>query len=280
MEIVFKDVDYIINKNTSLEKTLLKNVNFTISEKGIYGILGNSNSGKTTILDLINALTRPTNGSVKICNFLNDGRNIKDINILRCDVGYVFKNTYDMFFNKTVEKEIKFGMKYFGFSKKTISEKTKKSLELVSLKESILKKDPQDLDLATSKKVGIACVLTSNPKIILLDEPTLGLNYKEKQNLIRLLKLLKNKYNKTIIISSKDTEFIYNLADYCFIMHKCRLVKEGKKELLTNIDLLRNYNLKIPEIVKFTSIINKDEKRVEDYINIKDLIKAVYRSVF
>ena len=113
MEIKFDHVSFVIDAYTPLEKTIISDVSFEIKSPGIYSFIGRSNSGKTAIGDLINALIMPTNGKVKIGRFINDGRMIKNINKLRFQTGYVFKNPYDMFFNKTVRSEIEFGMKYF-----------------------------------------------------------------------------------------------------------------------------------------------------------------------
>ena len=116
MEIKFEHVSYVVNEYTPLEKTILNDVSFSMKGPGIYAVLGSSNSGKTAIGDLINALLVPTKGSVKIGRFTNNGVNrIKNIDKLRFDTGYVYKNPYDMFFNNTVKKEIEYGMKYFKY---------------------------------------------------------------------------------------------------------------------------------------------------------------------
>ena len=227
MEIVFDHVTFVINNNTPLEKTILDDASFTIEKPGIYSFLGASNSGKTAIGDLINALICPDEGTVKIGRFINDGRRIRNINKLRLETGYVFKNPYDMFINKTVEKELQFGMKYFKYKTDKMAIRVPDALKLVGLDESYLRLNPLRLTLVDAKKVALACVLIYNPSIIILDEFTTGLSHSDKEELIRLLRILKNKYRKTIIMLSKDTSFCYQISDYVYLM---KLTKNYEKK--------------------------------------------------
>ena len=280
MEIVFEHATFIINEGTPLEKTILDDVSFTIEKPGIYAFLGASNSGKTAIADLINALISPYDGVVKIGKFINDGRRIRNINKLRLETGYVFKNPYDMFINKTVEKELQFGMKYFKYKTDRMAIRVPDALKLVGLDESYLKLNPLRLTLADARKVALASVLIYNPSIIILDEFTSGLNHSDKEDLLRLLRILKNKYRKTIILLSKDTSFCYQIADYVYLMKLTKLVKSGEKELLHDEKLLTECGLSVPEIVSFVNACNKKGHEIDYYTNILDLIKGVYRDVF
>ena len=279
MEIVFDKVTFIINKKTPLEKTILTNVSFSILEPGIYSFIGPSNSGKTAIADLINALIYPNKGKVRIGRFVNDGKKIRYINKLRSQTGYVFKNPYDMFINKTVEKEIEYGMKHFKY-KNTSQLRINDALKLVGLDESYLELNPLDLSLVNAKKVALASVLAYNPSIIILDEYTSGLSHVDKEELLRLLRVLKTKYRKTIILLSKDTNFCYKITDRVFLMNLTKLVSEGDKSLLENETLLKELNLEVPKIVSFVKECNEKGHEINYYTNILDLIKGVYRDVF
>ena len=280
MEVVFDHVGLIINKNTPLEKTILSDVSFEIYNKGVYSFVGASNSGKTAIGDLINALISPDEGTVKIGRFINDGRRIRNINKLRLETGYVFKNPYDMFINKTVEKELQFGMKYFKYKTDKMAIRVPDALKLVGLDESYLRLNPLRLTLVDAKKVALACVLIYNPSIIILDEFTTGLSHSDKEELIRLLRILKNKYRKTIIMLSKDTSFCYQISDYVYLMKLTKIVAKGDKTLLEDSEVLENCGLKVPEIVTFVQACNKKGHEIDYYTNILDLIKGVYRDVF
>ncbi len=280
MEIEFNNVDFIINKGTPLEKTILDDVSFKLEKGKIHTILGASNSGKTAIADLINALIVPNSGSVRVGKFINDGRRIKDINELRFQTGYVFKNPFDMFFNKTVKKEIEFGMKYFKYKLDKLEVRAIDSLKLVGLDDSYLNMNPLDLTVVDAKKVALACAIIYNPKVLILDEFTTGLSYTDKKELTSLLKMLKNKYNKTIILLTKDTDYAYPISDTVHILRLTKLVKSGDKELFRDTKLLKSNNLEVPKIVSFIEKCNKKGHDISQYTNIHDLIKGVYRDVF
>ena len=280
MEIIFNHVSFIINSKTPLEKTILKDVSFEIKENGIYSFVGASNSGKTAIGDLINALIVPNSGYVKVNKFVNDGRIIKNIDKLRFDTGYVFKNPYDMFITSSVKDEIEYGMKHFKYKTDKISMRSKDALKLVGLDESYLKLDPKILTLVDAKKVALACVLAYNPKILILDEFTCGLSYSDKNELERLLRMLKNKYKRTIILLTKDTDFAYKLSDKVYLMKLTRVICSSDKSVLRDEELLKSLGLQVPRIASFINECNKKGHEIYQYSNIYDLIKGVYRDVF
>lgn len=271
MEITFDKVSLIINHHTPLEKTILNNISFNIKESGIYGFIGSSNSGKTAIGELISSLMIPSEGKVQI---KTSSRKIK-LKKLRSQIGYVFKNPYDMFTEKTVIKEIESTLKYNKIKEK--NEKLLDTLKLLNLDKKILKMNPHNLNLSDAIKVAITSILIYNPEIIILDEPTIGLNKKDKMDLERLLKQLKNRFNKIVIVLSKDINFCYQTCDYFFLMEKTKLITHGDKTLLTDEELLTSLNLETPEIVKFIKEARKQNHKLHEHTNILDLIKEVYR---
>ena len=280
MEVSFKNVTLITNPGTTSEKTILNDVSFSFSDNKIYGIVGNSNSGKTSIPELISGLISPTRGSVCIDKFVNDGRLIKNINKLRLLVGYIYKNPYDMFICKTVKKELEFGMKHFKYKLNKIETRTKDALKMVGLNETYLDKDPLKLNFSEVKKLALAITLIYNPKLIILDEPTIGLSNIDKKELIRLLKILKNKYDKTILVLSKDTDFLYSLVDYSYIFYKGSLMSEGNTSVYKDYHLFNLLGLKIPDMVVFTSVCRGKGINLRDYKDISDLVKGVCDNVF
>ena len=219
-------------------------------------------------------------GGVIVDKFVNDGARIKNINKLRFMTGYVYKNPFDMFFNKTVREEIEFGMKYFKYKLEKIDMRASDALKLVGLDDSYLDLNPLNLTLVDAKKVALACALVYNPKILILDEYTCGISNNDKIELLRLLRILKTKYKKTIILLSKDTSFCYQISDKIYLLHLTRLVKEGDKYILKDTELLKSINLEIPPIISFTEEARSKGHDLYDYTNILDLIKGVYRDVF
>ena len=278
MEIKFNNVSFVMDSNTPLEKTILDNISFEIKEEGVYSFVGASNSGKTAIGDLMQFLIEPTRGFVQIGKYINDGSNQRNINNLRLNVGYVFKNPYDMFMNKTIAYELKFSLKRCRNKKNIL--KVDNVLELVEFNKEYLNLDPQILTISDAKKLALACTLISNPDIIILDEYTCGINNKDKKDLERIIRLLKNKYKKTIIFLTKDTNFAYQISDKVFIMYLTKIISSSDKTILQDEKLLTSCNLEIPKIVKFINECNNKGHDIYQYTNILDLIKGVYRDVF
>lgn len=263
MEIKFNKVNFVCTDNATYIKKILSNINLSIIENTITGIVGNSESGKTTLLEMINGIITPTKGDIKISN---------------SKIGMVFKDYKEQFFMDTVEKELKFSIKHFN-NKNNITKHMIDSLIMVGLDESYLNRSINSLSSGEKKNLAIASMLCTNPKIILLDEPTLGLDNASINNLIKLLKMLKNRYNKTIIITSKDTDFIHRLADKVIVLNQGKIVLEGDKyDVFTqNIE---QYGLCKPKIINFAQYV-RDNKKIRllyrDEIN--DLMKDIYRYV-
>lgn len=278
MEIVFNNVTYKENIKTPLEKTYLKNVSFMIEDNKITSIIGNTRSGVEVIGELIDIVKTPTNGTIRVYNYVNDGRRVKNINKLRMNIGYVKSNVDEMLFNETIKEELSFGLKYFKYKLNKQEIRVKDALKLVNLSEDYLDKKIIDLTLEEKRKVALASTLIFNPSLIILENITIGLGSKEKENLIKILKLLKEKYKKTIIIITKDTDFAYQVTDKVFVIDRGRVVLSGNKKALENDKMLTFYDLETPNIVKFINACNKKKKNITYTTNILDLIKEVYRN--
>lgn len=282
MEIKFNDVSYIYNENSPIKTEALKNINISIKEGKVNAIIGPSGSGKTTFVELITALLLPTDGTITIGNFiLSKHSKLKNINELRFNIGLVFQFPEEQFFKATVKEEIEFGMKYFKYKIDIIEKRVIDALHMVELDETYLNRNPFTLSSGEQKKVAIASVLAFNPKIIILDEPTVGLDSKGKNNLIKLIRKLKMRYNKTIIIISHDVDLLYQISDYFILLNNGKLIKESRKEETFNdIKLLKENNIALPRVVEFINYVKEEKnKTLDDYDNINDLIKTVYRNV-
>lgn len=282
MEIKFENVSYMYNHNTPLSKQALKNINIEFKKDKINGIIGGSGSGKSTLVQLINALLVPTHGKVRINRFINQkGRKIKNINKLRFDVGLIFQFPEEQFFNSTVKKEIIFGMKYFKYKTSNIEKRCSDALKMVELDDSYLNRNPFSLSSGEQRKVAIASILAFNPKVVILDEPTIGLDSSSKNNLIKLIKMLKNKYNKTIIVISHDVDMLHKISDHIFVLDKGEIVLEGTKyEIFSQPEVLDNYGIKCPKIMDFSNrVLSKKGIKIGYRDDIMDLIKDIYRHV-
>lgn len=278
MEITFNNVTYKENVRTPLEKTYLKNFSYTFTSGKVYSIIGDSDSGKEKIGLLINAVNKPLIGTIKIGKYLNDGKYIKNINGLRMNVGYLKENPNEFLFNKIVKSELEFGLKYFKYKLNKKNIRISEALKLVGLNEEYLKRRIDSLNTSEKKKVSLASILIFNPGVIILEEPSIFLNYRDNEKLIKLIKLLKDKYNKTIILISKDTNLSYKVSDEIILLNKGSIVYAGNKSILEDEKVLNNINVDIPEIVKFINISNKFDAKLTYTSNILDLIKEVYRN--
>ncbi len=278
MEITFNNVTYKENVRTPLEKTYLKNFSYTFTSGKVYSIIGDSDSGKEKIGLLINAVNKPFIGTIKIGKYLNDGKYIKNINGLRMNVGYLKENPNEFLFNKIVKSELEFGLKYFKYKLNKKNIRISEALKLVGLNEEYLKRRIDSLNISEKKKVSLASILIFNPGVIILEEPSIFLNYRDNEKLIKLIKLLKDKYNKTIILISKDTNLSYKVSDEIILLNKGSIVYAGNKSILEDEKVLNNINVDVPEIVKFINISNKFDANLTYTSNILDLIKEVYRN--
>lgn len=278
MEITFNNVTYKENVRTPLEKTYLKNFSYTFTSGKVYSIIGDSDSGKEKIGLLINAVNKPLIGTIKIGKYLNDGKYIKNINGLRMNVGYLKENPNEFLFNKIVKSELEFGLKYFKYKLNKKNIRISEALKLVGLNEEYLKRSIDSLNISEKKKVSLASILIFNPSVIIIEEPSIFLNYRDNEKLIKLIKLLKDKYNKTIILISKDTNLSYKVSDEIILLNKGSIVYAGNKSILEDEKVLNNINVDVPEIVKFINISNKFDANLTYTSNILDLIKEVYRN--
>lgn len=279
MEVIFRDVSFSYNKGQKNEKRALSNINLFLDGNKIHGIIGQIGSGKSTLLELMNGLTKPDNGEIVIGNYeLNKKINF---NKFRYDVGLVYQFPEKQFFCSTVAEEISFSSKVFDVKNKNLKTKVKKVLKMVGLDESYLKRSPFSLNGGEKRKVAIASVLISNPKLLIMDEPTIGLDAKSKKGLIRLLKNLRDKHLKTIIIVTHDVDMLYELVDNVIILNKGRVVKEGnREEVFSDVEFLDLNNTPVPSIVRFEKLVY-DSKGIDlgKVYNVNDLVRNISYSL-
>lgn len=281
MEIKCEHVSYIYNDKTPLATEALNDINVTFEENKIHGIIGQSGSGKTTLLELLNLLLVPQKGRITFGNrVIMKTKKIYNVNALRYKIGFVYQQPEEQFFCKTVKQEIEFGMKYFNKTNKNIDKHVKDALKMVELDETYLEKNPFNLSSGEKRKVAIASILAFNPKVIILDEPTIGLDDSSKDNLSKIIHMLKNRYQKTVIIATHDVDFLHKLANHIIVLSEGKIVLEGDKYQVFTHDKLEEFGVKRPKIIEFEKMVLDRKKIKLGYRdNINDVMKDVYRNV-
>lgn len=252
MEINFRNVNFTYDSRSKLET--LKNINLTISKSGEFiSILGHTGSGKSTLVQLMNALIIPTSGNLTILNQeiktkKQKNKNLKDI---RKQIGLVFQFPEYQLFEDTVLKDVMFGPMNFGKTKQEAKEIAIKTLKELNVDESLYEKSPFNLSGGQKRKVAIAGILASNPDILILDEPTVGLDPVGKHELLELLKHIHETTNKTIIIITHDMNVVTKYTKRTLVLSNGEIVYDGNtKELFQNYKKLEQYNLDLPYISK------------------------------
>jgi energy-coupling factor transporter ATP-binding protein EcfA2 len=279
MEIKVNNVKYQY-KNS--KKPVIANISMKIQEGSITGIIGKSGSGKTTLLEMFNALRLPQEGSIEIGDFKisKDFKNL-DVNKLRFKVGMVFQSPEEQFFSLTVREELELPLKYYGYNPTKISSRMKDALLMVDLEEDYLSKRLNSLSNGEKRKIALASILVLNPDILILDEPTVGLDYENIKSFLKLIRTLKTRYHKTVIIASHDTELLHKMVDYLYVISDGKVVMEGNKyEVFKKEEELKKYGIKVPNIISFSNKVLKNKNIKIGYRDeINDLIKDIYRYV-
>lgn len=276
MEVSFKDVSFSYNVGLINEKKALDKINITLERGLIHGIIGPIGSGKSTLLELMNGITMPSSGKIKIGQYDLTSRRY-NFNKFRYDVGLVYQFPEKQFFSLTVAQEVSFADKVFSPKNKKIKEKVKKVLKMVGLDETYLNRNPFSLNGGEKRLVAIASVLISNPKVLIMDEPTIGLDLKSKKRLIKIIKKLNTKYSKTIIIVTHDVDMLYEIASNIVVLYNGKVIKQGNKlEVFTDDKLFKMGNIPIPSIIKFEKILY-DKKGIDlGYMpDINSLVRAI-----
>ncbi len=213
-----RDLVYTYAPRTPFEKTALKQVSVAIEEGELVGVIGHTGSGKSTLIQHLNGLLRPTAGQV-----LLDGKDIweepKKIRAVRFAVGMVFQYPEHQLFEETVYKDIAFGPKNQGLSEEEIDSRVREAAKAVELSDDLLEKSPFELSGGQKRRVAIAGVMAMRPRILILDEPTAGLDPRGRDRVLRLIRQYRDAHNTTVILVSHSMEDVARIADRVLVMN-------------------------------------------------------------
>lgn len=245
-----KNLSYVYGTGTPFEKTAVNNLSLSIEKGEFIGIMGHTGSGKSTLVQMLNGLMKPTSGQV-----LLDGEDIwanpKDIRKIRFKVGMVFQYPEYQLFEETVAKDIAFGPTNMGKSGAELEKAVNDAARFTGLKDDLLEKSPFDLSGGEKRRAAIAGVIAMNPEVLVLDEPTAGLDPMGRDVLLSQIVQYHKKRKNTVILVSHSMEDIARVADKIIVMNKSNLVMFDKtKEVFSKGRELEKIGLRVPQITK------------------------------
>ncbi len=240
-------------EGTPFERRALHDINLDIADGTFLALIGHTGSGKSTLIQHLNGLLKPSAGSIKMGSTeLKAGGKKQDLKSLRKKAGIVFQYPEHQLFEETVEKDIMFGPRNFGVSEETARLTAAKVIEMVGLPESVLQKSPFDLSGGQMRRVAIAGVLAMNPEVLILDEPTAGLDPAGRVEIMELFYSLHERNNLTTILVTHSMEDASRYADEIAVMHKGELYLHGKPtDIFSEREALQKAGLDVPETVQF-----------------------------
>ena len=252
MGIALENVSFTYQEGTPLASTALSDVSLTIEDGSYTALIGHTGSGKSTILQLLNGLLVPSQGSVRVFDTLitSTSKN-KDIRQIRKQVGLVFQFAENQIFEETVLKDVAFGPQNFGVSEEDAVKIAREKLALVGIDESLFNRSPFELSGGQMRRVAIAGILAMEPAILVLDEPTAGLDPLGRKELMNLFKKL-HQSGMTIVLVTHLMDDVAEYANQVYVMEKGRLVKGGKpSDVFQDVVFMEKVQLGVPKITAF-----------------------------
>ena len=289
MQISLKNVSYTYNYKTPYAREVLKDIDLNVEEGSYTVIIGKTGSGKSTLIEHINGLLLPTHGEVLVNNVLitnpkskKEKRELaKKLKVLRQDVAVLFQFSEQQLFETSVLKDIIFAPLNYGISEERAISKAKELIKLVGLDESYLDKSPFELSGGEMRKVALCGVLALEPKVLILDEPTVALDYKSREEIMTMVKKLKDELNMTIVLISHNMNYVLEYADKVFVLKNGKINFEGTvEELFADETLLKENSLEQPELLKFYNNLQENNIKLDVFPRkYEDLIDALKNKI-
>ena len=289
MQISLKNVSYTYNYKTPYAREVLKDISLNVEEGSYTVIIGKTGSGKSTLIEHINGLLLPTHGEVLVNNVLitnpkskKEKRELaKNLKVLRQDVAVLFQFSEQQLFETSVLKDIIFAPLNYGISEERAISKAKELIKLVGLDESYLDKSPFELSGGEMRKVALCGVLALEPKVLILDEPTVALDYKSREEIMTMVKKLKDELNMTIVLISHNMNYVLEYADKVFVLKNGKINFEGTvEELFADENLLKENSLEQPELLKFYNKLQENNIKLNVFPRkYEDLIDSLKNKI-
>lgn len=282
MSITFKDVSHIYNEGTPFSYVALDHVNLDIKEGSVTAIIGETGSGKSTLVQHLNALLLPTGGELQILDkVIKSDEKPKHLKELRKHVGLVFQFPEYQLFEDTILKDISFGPKNFGATEEEANSIAKEALQTVGMDESYLETSPFELSGGQKRRIAIAGILAMNPSVLVLDEPTAGLDPQGAKDMMSLFVELNRTYNKTILIVTHDMEHVLTYCDRVVVVKDGNVERNCEvKTFFESTELLTTLKINPPAVITLKEALIKKGFHIDSkIITIEELAKAVAEEV-
>ena len=265
--IEIKNLSFIYNKDTPFEVKALDDISLTIKDNSFIGIIGHTGSGKSTFMQQLNGLLRPTSGTIIIDGVDITRKDIK-LNKLRESVGMVFQYPEYQLFEETVEKDVAFGPKNLGLSDEEVAIRVKDAIEDVKLDyEWVKDRSPFELSGGQKRRVSIAGILAMRPKVLILDEPTAGLDPRAREEILDEIYDIYKKTKITVVLVSHSMEDVFTYANEIVVLSKGRLIMHNTTdEAVKERELLKKYDVGVPEITEFMFTLQEKYPGLNPYV--------------
>lgn len=282
MSIEINHLEHVYNAGTPFEHSALHGIDLSIPEGKVTAIIGQTGSGKSTLVQHLNGLLIPSAGTLDICGFhIQPLLKIKDVKALRKEVGLVFQFPEYQLFEETIEKDIAFGPKNFGVEEEKANELVKKILPMVGLDESYLQRSPFELSGGQKRRVAIAGILVLDPKVLVLDEPTAGLDPQGAKEMMSLFMDLNRTHNKTILLVSHDMEHVMRYCDHVIVLDHGKVLQESDVHtFFEHPEWMIKVGINPPAIIRLKLMLKEKGFLIPDEIlDLDALVKCVREQV-
>ena len=267
MSIKIENLTHVYMPKSPFEKKALDNVNLVIEDGEFLALIGHTGSGKSTLIQHLNGLLEPTSGRILVDDIDITNKEAK-LTEIRKKIGLVFQYPEYQLFEETIEKDIAFGPNNLELSSEEVSRRVKKSMEMVGLDYETYKNvSPFDLSGGQKRRVAIAGVIAMEPKVLILDEPTAGLDPQGRDDILEQIKLLHEKYKMTIVLVSHSMEDVGKLAQRIVAMNKGKVELLGKpSEVFKEVETLEKIGLAVPQVTYLMRVLRERGFDVSDEI--------------
>lgn len=279
MSIKIENITHTYMKGSPFEKKALDDVTIEIQDGEFIALIGHTGSGKSTLIQHINGLLKPDSGKIIIGNTDITQKGVK-LSEIRKNVGLVFQYPEYQLFEETIEKDIAFGPKNLGLSEDEINSRVKRAMNMVGLDfEEYRNKSPFDLSGGQKRRVAIAGVVAMEPKVLILDEPTAGLDPKGRDDILTQIRKLHDEYEMTIILVSHSMEDVAKVASRILVMHNGKCILDGEpSKVFKNIETLEEVGLAVPQVTYLVrELIKKGFSISEDIFTVEQARNEVLK---